>query len=128
MSIEMKDLNTEETQSRSLTAEALLVPMPRAEAVSPAGAEHTEEPTEEAIVTAIEEASQPISLIDLAEILDQHRQWVESGGEAGARAELNGVNLSKADLTGVNLQGASLQRANLSGADLSMTNLRGANL
>src|SRR5215472_4154344 len=51
-----------------------------------------------------------ISLIDLAEILDQHKQWVESGGEAGARADLTGVNLSKADLTGVNLQAAVLHR------------------
>src|SRR5262249_14989235 len=47
-----------------------------------------------------------ISLIDLAEMLDQHKQWVESGGESGARADLTGVNLSKADLTGVNLQAA----------------------
>jgi len=69
-----------------------------------------------------------ISLIDLAEILDQHKQWVESGGEAGAQADLTGVNLAKADLTGVNLQGAHLHRVNLAGADLSMANLRGASL
>src|SRR5213080_5089515 len=69
-----------------------------------------------------------ISLIDLAEILDQHKQWVESGGESGARADLTGVNLAKADLTGVNLQAAHLHRVNLSGADLSMANLRGASL
>jgi len=69
-----------------------------------------------------------ISLIDLAEILDQHKQWVESGGETGARADLTGVNLAKADLTGVNLQAAVLHRVNLAGADLSMANLRGASL
>jgi uncharacterized protein YjbI with pentapeptide repeats len=69
-----------------------------------------------------------ISLIDLAEILDQHKIWVESGGETGAKADLSGVNLSKADLTGVNLQGAHLHRTNLVGADLSMANLRGASL
>jgi uncharacterized protein YjbI with pentapeptide repeats len=69
-----------------------------------------------------------ISLIDLAEILDQHKQWVESGAETGARADLTGVNLAKADLTGVNLQGAHLHRVNLAGADLSMANLRGASL
>ena len=28
-----------------------------------------------------------ISLIDLAEILDQHKQWVESGGESGVKAD-----------------------------------------
>src|SRR3989454_3029699 len=69
-----------------------------------------------------------ISLIDLAEILDQHKQWVESGGESGAKADLSAVNLAKADLTGVNLQGAHLHRTNLVGADLSMANLRGASL
>jgi hypothetical protein len=69
-----------------------------------------------------------ISLIDLAEILDQHKIWVESGGESGTKADLSGINLSKADLTGVNLQGAHLHRTNLVGADLSMANLRGASL
>jgi uncharacterized protein YjbI with pentapeptide repeats len=69
-----------------------------------------------------------LSLIELAEILDQHRIWVETNGESGTKADLTGVNLSKADLTGVNLQEAHLHRANLSGADLSMANLRGASL
>jgi uncharacterized protein YjbI with pentapeptide repeats len=69
-----------------------------------------------------------ISLIELAEVLDQHRAWVESGGESGQKADLSGVNLSKADLTGVNLQGAHMHRTNLTGADLSMANLRGASL
>src|SRR5215467_155533 len=74
------------------------------------------------------EGSIGISLIDLAEILDQHKQWVESGGETGVKADLSGINLAKADLTGVNLQAAHLHRINLSGADLSMANLRGASL
>jgi len=74
------------------------------------------------------EATVGISLIELAEVLDQHKQWVESGGDTGVRADLSGVNLSKADLTGVNLQGAHLHRVNLAGADLSMANLRGASL
>src|SRR3989475_2242273 len=69
-----------------------------------------------------------ISLLDLAEILDQHKIWVESGGESGVKADLCGVNLAKADLTGVNLQGAHLHRTNLAGADLSMANLRGVSL
>src|SRR5215470_9651733 len=69
-----------------------------------------------------------ISLIDLAEILDQHKQWVESGGETGVKADLCGINLTKADLTGVNLQAAHLHRVNMAGADLSMANLRGASL
>src|SRR3977135_2811821 len=69
-----------------------------------------------------------ISLLDLAEILDQHKIWVGSGGESGIKADLCGVNLAKADLKGVNLQGAHLHRMNLAGADLSMANLRGASL
>jgi uncharacterized protein YjbI with pentapeptide repeats len=69
-----------------------------------------------------------VSLLELAEVLDQHRIWVETGGESGTRADLCGVNLAKADLTGVNLQGASLHRTNLVGADLSMANLRGASM
>jgi uncharacterized protein YjbI with pentapeptide repeats len=75
-----------------------------------------------------EDSLASISMLELAEVLDQHRIWVESGGEGGAKADLCGVNLAKADLTGVNLQGASLQRVNLAGADLSMANLRGASL
>ncbi len=75
-----------------------------------------------------EEATGSISLLDLAEILDQHKQWVESGGESGVKADLCGVNLAHADLTGLNLEGAFLQRAILTGADLSMANLRGASL
>ena len=75
-----------------------------------------------------EGAGTGISLLELAGTLDQHKTWVESGGENGERADLSGVNLSSADLTGVNLQGAVLKRANLSGADLSMANLRGTNL
>ena len=74
------------------------------------------------------EAAIGISLIELAEVLDQHKQWVESGGETGIKADLCGVNLSKADLTGVNLQGAHMNRVHLAGADLSMANLRGASL
>ncbi len=74
------------------------------------------------------EVTTGMSLLDYAEVLDQHRMWVESGGERGARAELCGVNLARADLTGVNLQGALLNKANLRSADLSLANLRGASL
>src|SRR5271154_3210559 len=77
---------------------------------------------------SVEEATGKISLLDLAEILDQHKIWVETGGESGNKADLCGVNLSHADLTGVNLEGAFIQRANLIGSDLSMANLRGASL
>ena len=69
-----------------------------------------------------------IPLIELAQILDEHKMWVESGGDEGAKADLTGANLAGADLTGVNLQDAILTKAKLTSADLSMANLRGANL
>lgn len=69
-----------------------------------------------------------LSLLELAEILDQHKIWVESGGEHGTRADLSGANLAHADLTGINLQSAVLNKANFRGADLSLANLRGASL
>src|SRR3984893_2982470 len=72
--------------------------------------------------------SSSIPLIELAQILDEHKMWVESGGDAGVKADLTGANLAGADLTGVNLQDAILTKANLAGADLSMANLRGTNL
>lgn len=75
-----------------------------------------------------EPAARADGVLDLAAILDQHCIWVESGGEAGSKADLCGANLENADLTGANLQGAFLQRANLRGADLSMANLRHASL
>jgi uncharacterized protein YjbI with pentapeptide repeats len=68
------------------------------------------------------------SLLELAEILDQHKIWVESGGDSGTKADFCGVDLANADLTGVNLQGAHLHKANLRHADLSLANLRGASL
>jgi uncharacterized protein YjbI with pentapeptide repeats len=81
---------------------------------------------EEHLASTIHPSNVP--LFELAQILDQHKLWVESGGDAGTKADLSGVNLQGADLTGVNLQGALLTKANLTGADLSMANLRGANL
>ncbi len=69
-----------------------------------------------------------MSLVELAQALDQHKLWVESGGAAGRKADLTGADLAGADLTGANLQDASLHRANLRGADLSLANLRGASL
>ncbi len=84
-----------------------------------------EAPPEEPLM---ESRSVGADLLIFAEVLDQHRQWVESGGTAGVRGDFAGADLAGADLTGVNLQCAQLQKVNLRGADLSMSNLRGANL
>jgi len=67
-------------------------------------------------------------LLEVAQALDQHRLWVESGGKEGTRGDFSGADLTDADLTGANLQGAQMQKAKLRGADLSMANLRNANL
>jgi uncharacterized protein YjbI with pentapeptide repeats len=65
-------------------------------------------------------------LLEYALTLDQHRLWIETGGQQGSRGDLSGLNLTGADLTGVNLQGAQLTKTIFRDADLSMANLRGA--
>jgi uncharacterized protein YjbI with pentapeptide repeats len=67
-------------------------------------------------------------LLEFAELLDQHRSWVETGGQQGLQGHFAGTDLTGADLTAANLQGAELQKVKLRGADLSMANLRNANL
>ncbi len=72
-----------------------------------------------------------ISEEDLERVLEEHLEWVNSGGQRGKRANLERVNLVGADLHGVNLAEANLCQANLSkanlqGAGLSKANLQGA--
>jgi hypothetical protein len=69
--------------------------------------------------------------MNLKEVLELHRKWLE--GEGGVRAvlvnaDLTGAVLVNADLTGANLTGANLTGANLTGADLKGADLKGANL
>ena len=85
----------------------------------PEGVACVEEPREDAC---------PPDVLEFAEILDQHRLWLDSKEAAGTRGDLSGMNLARRDLTAVNLQGAQLNKTILRGADLSMANLRGANL
>ncbi len=82
----------------------------------------------EKLVAVPEPRTSTGDLLEFAEVLDQHRIWVESGGSEGAQGHFAGADLTGVDLTAVNLQGAELQKANLRGADLSMANLRNANL
>ena len=80
---------------------------------------------------------------DLKAILESHKQWLDSDGEVGERADLsksdlNETDLSRADLCGADLSEANLSEANLcwtylldadlSGADLRGADLRGADL
>ena len=74
----------------------------------------------------------------LNKILHDHKEWLETYGKNGTRAnlrgadisgaDLRGANLRRADLCGANLRRADLSGANLSGADLSWADLSGANL
>lgn len=59
----------------------------------------------------------------LDEILSLHKEWLETFGKKGAKANLRGADLEGADLSGANLRDANLRGANLRGADL-----RGADL
>lgn len=59
----------------------------------------------------------------LTEILQAHKEWLDSDGREGVRADLR-----YADLRGADLRGADLRDADLRYADLRDANLRGANL
>lgn len=68
---------------------------------------------------------------DLAQILSQHRRWLESGEARGTRADLSGARLDGANFSGVDLSGAimvgtSLKRAVFTDAQLVHTNLSDA--
>ena len=67
-----------------------------------------------------------MNAIELKEILDAHKLWLE--GKGGKRANLRDFDLSGADLRDADLRGANLSYANLSGANLRDADLRGANL
>jgi len=62
----------------------------------------------------------------LDEKLASHREWVESHGLAGTRADLSGAELEAADLISVNLRMADLHDANLRAADMLLADLRDA--
>ena len=79
---------------------------------------------------------------ELKIILEQHKAWLETGGEEGERAnlwradlrladlkeaDLQGADLRRTRLLGADLRGAYLQEADLHGANLWEANLRGAN-
>jgi len=71
--------------------------------------------------------------IDLVGILNAHQIWLDSNGQDGEKARLEGADLAGADLAGANLANASLRGANFSdsdcsGAQLTSAELRRANL
>ncbi|HEY6905170.1 MAG TPA: pentapeptide repeat-containing protein [Candidatus Acidoferrales bacterium] len=58
--------------------------------------------------------------------LASHKEWIDSHGLGGKRADLAGANLEAADLISVNLRLADLHDANLRAADLLLADLRDA--
>jgi uncharacterized protein YjbI with pentapeptide repeats len=60
------------------------------------------------------------------EKLASHREWVESHGLTGKRADLSGAELEASDLISVNLRLADLHDANLRASDLLLADLRDA--
>ena len=61
-------------------------------------------------------------------ILHDHKEWLETDGKNGMRANLYGADLSKVALHGANLRVADLRGADLRGADLSGARIENANL
>jgi uncharacterized protein YjbI with pentapeptide repeats len=62
----------------------------------------------------------------LEETLANHKEWIDSHGEAGRKADLRKTKLEGTELIGVNLRYADLQDANLKAADLLLADLRDA--
>ena len=68
----------------------------------------------------------PASDWALAEKLAVHKEWVESRGSAGKKADFAEAELQHMDLINVELRYADLQGANLKGSDLLLADLRDA--
>ena len=75
---------------------------------------------------------------ELNEVLRLHKQWLESNGNKGKRADMRGADLQNADLQnadlqnadmrGADLQNADLQNADMKDADMQRANLQGADM
>ena len=64
----------------------------------------------------------------LNKILDEHKEWLETDGEKGKKADLRDANLRYANLRYANLRYADLRYANLRDANLRDADLRDADL
>jgi uncharacterized protein YjbI with pentapeptide repeats len=60
------------------------------------------------------------------EKLANHKEWLDSQGVSGKRADLSCAKLEETEMIGVNLRYADLHAANLKSADLLLTDLRDA--
>jgi uncharacterized protein YjbI with pentapeptide repeats len=70
----------------------------------------------------------PVVIRGLAEILEQHADWLDSHGETGIQADFSRENLEDADLIDARLTDALLNKTILKRADLMLADLHGASL
>ncbi len=98
------------------------------EATASAAEESPAASEESAPIPAPEAEYPPLKPSDWAfeEKLASHKEWVESRGATGKRADLSCAELEEKELIGVNLRYADLHAANLKAADLLLTDLRDA--
>jgi len=66
--------------------------------------------------------------LGISKILERHREWLDSHGEAGVQADFSRENLEGADLIDARLQNALLNKTNLKRSELILADLRGASL
>ncbi len=64
----------------------------------------------------------------LRTILAEHKEWADSNGKEGVRADFTGFDLRYADMSNANLCKANLCKANLRYADLCNADMSNANL
>ncbi|HEY6464397.1 MAG TPA: pentapeptide repeat-containing protein [Candidatus Acidoferrales bacterium] len=101
--------------SEEIKAEELSVP--KAQSTQAPGNNATKAPGEQ---------SAPASNWEFEEVLAAHREWFDSKGARGKKADLANAELSGTELINVNLRLADLHYADLKGADLLLADLRDA--
>jgi len=96
-------------------------------AAEPGTSENPEANSEDAPPAVVTEAPRPpYRDWALEEKLASHREWVESQGVSGKKADFAGADLEGTELIGVNLHFADFHDANLKSADLLLADLRDA--
>ena len=80
------------------------------------------------VVSPAAPSTVPLAIRGLAEILEQHADWLDSNGESGIQADFSRENLEGTDLIDARLQDALLNKTILKRADLMLADLRGASL
>ena len=115
-------LGAEASRASTMSSESAAEPLADAERAPETSAAKEAEPV------AVAAPLIPVNASDwaLEERLACHKEWVESRGMAGSKANFAGAELEGAELIGVNLRYADVQDANLKSADLLLADLRDA--